>query len=125
MLSSCAPILPLFFPCCVLFFLLSFSAADFASSILQVKGNGFKGSETVSLLFDTTQLKSVSASKTGTFSTTITIPRSALPGNHLLQAKGKSSGSNAQKPFLVQTDWVQQGFNREHTGFNVFENVLT
>lgn len=95
------------------------------TSSVQVKGSGFKGSETVSLLFDSSQLKSVAASKTGTFSVTIIIPSSALPGNHLLQAKGKSSGSTAQKPFLVQTDWVQQGFNREHTGFNVFENVLT
>lgn len=94
------------------------------TSSVQVKGNGFKGSETVSLLFDTSQLKNVTASKTGTFSTTITIPSSALPGNHMLQAIGKSSGSIAQKLFLVQTDWVQQGFNREHTSFNVFENVL-
>src|SRR5207244_1478793 len=38
--------------------------------------------------------------------------------------RGSSSGLFAQAAFLVQTDWVQQGFNREHTGFNVFENVL-
>src|SRR5262249_19019598 len=72
----------------------------------------------------TTQIKSVIAGSTGSFSATITIPKSALPGNHLIQAKGKSSGRVAQTTFLVQTDWVQQGFNREHTGFNVFENVL-
>src|SRR5690349_12125861 len=94
------------------------------TSTVKIKGTGFKGGESVLLLFDTTQIKSVTASSTGTFSASITISKSALPGNHPIQAKGKSSGRIAQATFLVQTDWVQQGFNRQHTSFNVFENVL-
>lgn len=94
------------------------------TSAVNVKGSGFIRSENVLLTFDTTQIKSVTDSRTGSFSTNVTIPGSAQPGNHIIQAKGKSSGYTAQAIFLVQTDWVQQGFNREHTGFNVFENVL-
>ncbi|MGI9058608.1 MAG: PQQ-binding-like beta-propeller repeat protein [Ktedonobacteraceae bacterium] len=94
------------------------------TSVVGVSGKGFKGGETVALTFDSTQIKSVKASKTGSFSATITVPSSALPGNHFVQGRGSSSGFFAQAAFLVQTDWVQQGFNREHTGYNVFENVL-
>lgn len=94
------------------------------TSAVNVKGSGFKGRETVLVAFDSTQIKSVTAGSTGSFSTNVTIPGSALPGNHFVHASGKSSGLFAQTIFLVQTDWVQQGFNREHTGFNVFENVL-
>jgi len=91
---------------------------------VRVNGKGFNSTETISLTFDTTQLGKTSASKTGTFTKTITIPSAASPGNHIVQARGNTSGFSAQATFLVQTDWVQQGFNREHTGFNVFENVL-
>src|SRR5947209_6049152 len=94
------------------------------TSAVVVSGKGFKGSETVNLTFDTSQMGSVKASKTGSFSGTIAVPSSAQPGNHFVQARGKSSGFFAQASFLVQTDWVQQGFNREHTGYNVFENIL-
>lgn len=94
------------------------------TSIVQVKGKGFKASETVTLTFDTTQVRSVKASTTGSFSTRITVPSTAQPGNHSVQARGKSSGYFAQATFLVQTDWVQFGFNRERTRFNVFENVI-
>jgi outer membrane protein assembly factor BamB len=94
------------------------------TSIVQVKGKGFKASETVTLTFDTTQGGSVKASTTGSFSATIAVPSSAQPGNHFVQARGKSSGYFARAIFLVQTDWVQFGFNRERTRFNVFENVI-
>jgi outer membrane protein assembly factor BamB len=102
---------------------LSVSSGSPTTSVL-VNGKGFKSTETISLIFDTTQLGKTSASKTGTFTKTITIPNAASPGNHIVQARGNASGFSAQATFLVQTDWVQQGFNREHTSFNVFENVL-
>ncbi len=94
------------------------------TSAVGVSGKGFKGSETVTLTFDTTTIRSVKASKTGSFSTAIAVPGSAQPGNHFVQGRGNSSGFFAQATFLVQTDWVQQGFNRENTHFNVFENVI-
>lgn len=94
------------------------------TSSVPVKGKGFKASELVSLTFDAISVGSPKAGKTGAFVATIMVPSSAQPGNHVVQAKGKSSGYVAQATFLVQTDWVQQGFNREHTGDNVFENVL-
>ncbi|MDQ6662608.1 MAG: PQQ-binding-like beta-propeller repeat protein [Chloroflexota bacterium] len=91
---------------------------------VQIHGRGFKSKETIVLTFDTTQLRTTTASGTGTFSATITIPSAAVPGNHIIQAKGHTSALSAQATFLVQTNWVQSGFNREHTNFNPFENVL-
>ncbi len=102
---------------------LSLSYGPPTSSIV-ASGKGFKSREIVTLFFDTTQVGTATASTKGSISSKITVPASATPGNHFVQAKGKSSGLFAQATFLVQTDWVQSGFNREHTGFNVFENVL-
>lgn len=95
------------------------------TSSVTVSGKGFKSSEIVTLSFDSTQLSTPKANTKGTFSSTITVPSSALPGNHTVQAKGKSSGSIAIATFLVQTDWSQAGFNRQRWNYNPFENVLT
>ncbi len=94
------------------------------TSSVRVNGKGFKSGETITLTFDTTQVGKKTASSTGTFSTTIIVPGGAVPGNHVVRAKGNISGRSAQTIFQVRTDWVQFGFNRQHTYFNVFENVL-
>jgi outer membrane protein assembly factor BamB len=94
------------------------------TSSVRVSGKGFKGGESITLSFDTTQVGTATGSNTGSFSSTIIVPAAALPGNHFVQAKGTSSGFFAQATFLVQTDWVQFGFNRARTHFNGLENVL-
>src|SRR6266566_4208255 len=94
------------------------------TSSVQVSGLGFKGGESIALIFDTTQVGTATGSNTGSFSSTIIVPATALPGNPFVQARGASSGFFAQSTFLVQTNWVQSSFNRAHTSFNVFENVL-
>ena len=94
------------------------------TSTLGVKGNGFKGHEAIILTFDTTQVGKTTASTTGTFSITIVVPSTALPGNHLITGKGITSGLSARVTFLVQTDSIQDGCNRQRTHYNPFENVL-
>jgi outer membrane protein assembly factor BamB len=94
------------------------------TSNIQVQGKGFKRNETITLTFDTIQVGKFKASSTGTFSTTFTIPSAAVPGSYVVKSKGNTSRLLAQAVFQVRTDWVQLGFNRAHTSFNVFENVL-
>lgn len=94
------------------------------TSSIQVQGKGFKSGEPITLTFDTTQVGKAKASRSGTFSIKINVPSSAAPGSHVVKSKGNTSGLIAQALFQVRTDWVQLGFNRAHTSFNVFENVL-
>ena len=94
------------------------------TSGIQIQGKGFKSGETITLTFDTTQVGQAKASLSGTFSTKISVPSAAVPGSHLIKCKGNTSGLLAQALFQVRTDWVQLGFNRTHTSFNVSENVL-
>jgi outer membrane protein assembly factor BamB len=94
------------------------------TSSIQVQGKGFKGGEMITLTFDIIQVGKAKASSTGTFSTTFNVPSAAVPGNHVVKSKGNTSRLLAQALFQVRTDWVQLGFNRAHTSFNVFENVL-
>jgi outer membrane protein assembly factor BamB len=94
------------------------------TSSIQVQGKGFKSSETITLTFDTIQVGKLKASSTGTFTTTFDVPSMAVPGSHVVKSKGNTSRLLAQAVFQVRTDWVQLGFNRAHTSFNVFENVL-
>src|ERR1041385_1382473 len=68
-------------------------------------GIGFGASETVDITFDGGQLRRARTGPGGRFATTITIPRSALPGPHTIQATGEGSGLSAQAIFTVRTDW--------------------
>ena len=95
------------------------------TTAVKVKGAGFKGSEMVSINFDTTLLATIMTSTSGTFSLTIPVPPSAQPGNHTVFATGQTSGRSAQALFLVQTNWTVYGFNLHGTRFNPYENVLT
>lgn len=89
-----------------------------------VNGTGFGNSETVNIVFDATMAGMATSDNTGSFSTAILVPASALPGNHTLLATGQTSGLSASAPFLVRTDWSQYGFDPAHTHFNPYENVL-
>jgi len=74
-----------------------------------VNGTGFGASETVAVDFDATQVATATTSPAGTFSTTFTVPGSALPGNCPVIATGDTSGRSATSNFLVQTDWAMPG----------------
>src|SRR4030095_3304049 len=50
-------------------------------------------------------------------------PAPAAPGDHVVQARGTSSGIIASRVFQVRTDWAQFHFDAGRTGFNPFETV--
>src|SRR5215469_11732109 len=80
------------------------------TSRVQVNGAGFGSSEMVLLDWDTTLVGMATTDTTGKLVVRITVPRSALPGTHTVQAKGQRSGLTAETHFLVRTDWAQIGF---------------
>jgi hypothetical protein len=93
---------------------------------LTVKGSGFGTSETVIATFDsTTIVGSTTTGSKGSFSLGITMPATALPGQHSIQATGQSSGLTASRTFKVNTNWSQFGYNQAHSGTNPYENVLS
>src|SRR2546421_313482 len=95
------------------------------TSKVTVSGTGFGASETVAITFDTTSVGAATTSSTGAFSQNITVPKSALPGNHTVKATGQTSKLTASAPFLVRTNWSMFGFDLLHTHLNPYENVLS
>jgi outer membrane protein assembly factor BamB len=94
------------------------------TTTVSVTGSGFGASETVAVDFGATQVATATTSSTGTFSTTFTVPKSALPGSHPVTATGQTSGRSATHSFLVQTDWAKYGFDLDNSGYNPYENVI-
>jgi len=94
------------------------------TSSVTVQGGGFGPGETVAITFNSAPVGNAMTASTGSFSVQITVPASALPGSHIVQATGQSSGLSAQANFLVQTNWLMNGYNSRHTRFNPYENVL-
>src|SRR2546428_7096041 len=70
------------------------------------------------------QAASAPASSAGTFSTTFTVPKPALPGKHPVAATGQTSGRSATGNFLVRTDWAKFHFDLANSGYNPYENVI-
>jgi outer membrane protein assembly factor BamB len=94
------------------------------TSSVQVTGMSFGVSELIILDFDSTQIGTSTTDSTGTFIAKITIPSSALPGAHTIQASGQTSGLSSKATFLVQTNWPMVGFNSHGIRFNPFDNSL-
>jgi outer membrane protein assembly factor BamB len=94
------------------------------TSTVTVTGTGFGASETVAVDFSATQVGTAATSSTGTFSTTFTVPKSALPGSHPVTATGKTSGRSATQNFLVRTNWAKFHYDLANSGFNPYENVI-
>jgi outer membrane protein assembly factor BamB len=92
---------------------------------ITVKGRGFGPTEVVDISFDGSPLDTARTSPQGRFKAVLTVPGTALPGDHLFQATGESSGSTAQGPFLVRTDWPKFHFDLANSGLNPYENVLS
>lgn len=95
------------------------------STDVRVKGHGFGPSEKIRLRFDGALWGQAITNGSGDFAVSLTIPASALPGEHTVKAVGRSSGRKATATVLVNTDWAQFQFNPSHSGFNRYENVLT
>ena len=95
------------------------------TSKVTVSGTGFGASETVAITFDTTSVGAATTSSAGAFSQNITVPKSALPGNHTVKATGQTSKLTASAIFLVRTNWSMFGYNVQHTHLNPYENVLS
>jgi outer membrane protein assembly factor BamB len=102
---------------------LSVSSGPPTSSV-NIGGISFGASETVSINIDTNQIGTATTDNTGGFSIGISIPGSALPGNHTVLALGQNSGISAQAVFLVQTNWSMYGYDPQHTHYNPYENVI-
>jgi outer membrane protein assembly factor BamB len=94
------------------------------TSLVKAKGAGFASGELVALFFDGGRVGSDVASRTGKFNGRFAVPASARPGEHVLEAVGRSSAVSAQAMFLVRTDWLQGCFDGGRSCFNPYENVL-
>jgi outer membrane protein assembly factor BamB len=91
-----------------------------------VSGSGFTPYAPIRIFFGRTRLSAGNADATGSFKNLgIRVPRSALPGKHPVTAGDLDSGMSARAQFLVRTDWRQYGFDAQHSGDNLYENLLS
>jgi outer membrane protein assembly factor BamB len=94
------------------------------TTLVKAKGAGFAGRELVTLYFDGVSIGSAVTGRTGKFNVRLTVPASARPGDHVVEAVGQSNGVSARAMFLVRTDWLQGCFDARRSCFNPYENVL-
>lgn len=100
------------------------SKYDHPSASVKINGKAFGASETISITFDSVFVGTATTDNRGAFASKITIPSSALPGTHTIQAIGGTSGLTTSASFLVQTNWALFGFNVQSNHYNPYENVL-
>jgi len=90
-----------------------------------VTGSGFAPNTAVDIYFQTHDEALAITDNSGSFSQiAIRTPASALPGKYWVSAVQRSTGTGAQAPFQVHTNWAQSQFSANHTGLNPYENVL-
>jgi eukaryotic-like serine/threonine-protein kinase len=95
-------------------------------SSMTVSGAGFGAHQAVDLYFDRSDKALVSTNGRGAFfGRALRVPGSAAPGTHYVTAVQRHTARSAQAKFLVNTNWVQDGFSASHYGFNPYENVLS
>src|ERR1051326_5481109 len=104
---------------------LSGASGPPTSNIL-VSGSGFAASTAIDIYFDSIDLTLAVTNSTGSFTNiAIEAPSDSAPGNHWVTGVARgSSGSAAQAPFLVRTNWMSFQYSSRHKGFNPYENVL-
>ena len=95
------------------------------TTITAVKGQGFGSSETIDIRFDVTLVATTTSDASGSFSKSVMVPVSALPGTHQIKAKGETSNLLAKTVFTVRTDWQKFHFDATNSGLNPYENVLS
>lgn len=94
------------------------------TTVAKAKGSGFAAREAVAVLLDGLEVGSGATGPTGRFNLRFTVPAAARPGEHAVEAVGRSSGRSARASFLVRTDWLQACFDSRRTCFNRYENVV-
>jgi eukaryotic-like serine/threonine-protein kinase len=94
------------------------------TTTVKAAGSGFGPTESVTIVFDATQVASPTTSSSGSFSATFGVPAASPPGIHQVIATGQTSGLTATASFRVQTNWGKLRFDAANTGFNPFENVI-
>jgi hypothetical protein len=100
-------------------------SSGFPGTKVKVAGSGFGANALVDVYLDTTDIRLVVTSTTGTFNTTITIPKATTPDDYWITAVRRSTAPvAAQKPFTVRTNWSQFRGEARHRGINPYENVL-
>jgi hypothetical protein len=118
--------------------ILMLAASSFSQSItvsprsnppnttILLSGSGFSAGADVDIYFDTADLALAVTDDTGSFSQiALHVPASALPGEHTVSAKDRSTGARAQTPFRVDMRWAQFRKRPIHDGHNFGENVLS
>ncbi len=75
-----------------------------AGTVIAVSGSKFAAGETITIKFGTTILGTTTATSTGTFSASVTIPSTAAVGTYTIYAKGGTSKIEAQGKFVVQSN---------------------
>jgi outer membrane protein assembly factor BamB len=94
------------------------------TSLVRANGSGYAGREVVALFFDGVRVGSDVTNPNGKFHAPLTVPTTARPGDHTVEAVGQVSHVSARAVFLVRTDWLQGCFEGGRSCFNPFENVL-
>lgn len=95
------------------------------TTTITVSGTGFSPSALVDVYFDVTDLCLSIANVAGNASCAIKVPKDAQPQTHWISMVQRSTGTGAQKSFVVRTDWTEfRGMNPKHTGFNPYENTI-
>src|SRR6516162_6062872 len=101
-------------------------ASNPPNTTIFVSGSGFSAGAQVDIYFDTTDLALAVTDDTGAFSQiALHVPASALPGEHTVSAKDRSTGASARTPFRVDMRWAQFRKRASHDGHNLGENVLS
>jgi outer membrane protein assembly factor BamB len=95
------------------------------SAIVRATGSGFGAQEVVDLAFDGAIFAHATTRPDGSFLSRLTVPGSALPGDHTVSATGETSGTTASVAFLARTDWPQFHRDPARSGENPYENVLS
>ena len=92
---------------------------------VSVSGGGFADFENVAISLSGSVLASISASSTGTFSSTgVAIPSGAGFGQTSLEATGQTSGDSATVAITIGNSWDQLGYDAAHTGFEPNDPIL-
>ncbi len=95
-----------------------------AGTSLNATGSGFGAGESVRVSFDTSVLRTVTASSSGGFTTTVQVPATATPGSHTFKALGVSTSRIATATFLVRSNWLQWRYDNQHDGYNLHETGI-
>jgi len=72
-----------------------------AGSSVKVTGSGYASGDLVDVFFDSKLVDTVTASASGTFTSTIKVPKRAATGQHTVKASGQAGGVSATASFKV------------------------